>query len=145
MLGSSLHTGGQAGPAWETSNGLGLLVYLWSHRWIALHRPGCLEGKRQRSSLWLQVLPAVGRRSKGNWTDQKALGSLSEAPRIDNPARSRPLNLTTSSAEGTLGVRGTNPAFYSFFLQAPPERKGLQLLNFPIPHKLSECNFISMS
>ena len=100
--------------------------------------------KEAKSSLWLLALFLHLGRSKGSWTDPKALGGLSEALRICNPRKSRPLNLSMASAGGTLGVRGPNPAFL-FLLPSshsltpfPTERKGLQLLNFSVPHKLSE-------
>lgn len=89
--------------------------------------------------------PAARGRSKGNWTDLKALRGLCKALRMCNRVRSRPLNLSTSSG-GTLRVRGTDPADPAFLflflsnhsLTPSTERKGLELLNFPIPHKLSE-------
>lgn len=67
--------------------------------------------------------PAARRRSKGNWTAQIALRGLPEAPSTYNPARSRPLNLSTSSAESTLGVRGTNPALLFLLPSGSYEKK----------------------
>ena len=96
-----------------------------------------------KSSLWLLALLLHLGRSKGNWTDHKAFRGVFEALSICNPRRSRPLNLSTSSAGGTLRARGPNPTFLfplpsSHSLTTSPERKGLQIPNFSIPHRLAE-------
>ena len=102
-----------------------------------------LGRKEAKNSLWLLALFLHLGRSKGNWTDHKAFRGLFEALRICNPRRSRPLNLFTSSAGGTLRARGPNPTFFfplpsSRSLTTSPERKGLQIPNFSIPHRLAE-------
>lgn len=112
--------------------------------WLALLCKLDMGEKEAEKLFGTLALPVAGGRVKEIGQVRKASTCPSEAPKASNPVRCRSLKLSTSSAGGTLGVRGTKSSFFiaslfkSFSNHLTYRQGRLQLFNFSVFHKHSE-------